>query len=138
VLRVADLSGTALFAPGITLYNPSSIFVTFGQGQNGGSIAIQALATGTYTVVVADGSTKRDGVGNYNLYFVRAPGANEGGRFFDGVTPFDTIDLGDLDSYAFTANPGRTAQITVTDTSGLTFTPVVTLHGPGGAFITFT
>ncbi len=137
LLRVADLSGTSAFFPFMTLFNPSGGYVTAGAGANVGRIEVPAGATGTYTVVVSDGSTTGDAVGSYNLYLARVPGADEGGRLYDGPTRFDAIDLGDLDSYTFAASAGQNAQVVVTDTSGGTLFPAVSLYGPTGASITF-
>lgn len=96
-----------------------------------------AGATGTYTVVVSDGSTNGEATGSYNLYLARVPGADEGGRLYDGPTRFDSIDLGDLDSYTFAASAGQNVQIVVTDTSGGALFPSVSLYGPTGNLITF-
>ncbi|MCP4288286.1 MAG: hypothetical protein GY792_28275, partial [Gammaproteobacteria bacterium] len=89
------------------------------------------------SVVVTDVSSGADATGNYDLYFVRMPGANEGGSLNNGDVISDAIDLGDLDSYTFTANAGKDVQIRITDTSGSDFYPRITLYGPDGAYITY-
>jgi hypothetical protein len=109
-IRVADTSGNDL-TPRITLYDPSGTLVTFANGANVGAISRALTENGTYTVVVSDVSAGSDATGNYNLYFVRVPGANEGGTLPNGGVVSDAIDLGDLDSYTFTANAGESVQI---------------------------
>ena len=134
-LTVADLDGGTLF-PWIGLYNPSGVLIDSSSGALVGAISRTLSATGTYTVVVRDGNTAPDETGNYEVHFVKMPGANEGGLLLDGVPVFDDVDLGDLDSYTFLASTGEMATITLTDTAGSTLFPFVALYGPSGNFIT--
>ncbi|MGI9592168.1 MAG: PKD domain-containing protein, partial [Myxococcota bacterium] len=135
LLRVADVGATTLF-PRILLYDPSGAFVTSGAGFDVGSIITTAGLTGTYTVVVLDGNSTPDETGDYDLHFVRTPGANEGGSLENGVTRFDTIDLGDLDSYTFVGSVGQNAEIIVTDLGPGPIFPAVAVYRPDGTFIT--
>jgi len=133
-LRIADTSNSA-FYPRITLYGPTGAYITY---DNDGSVAgftHTATTTGTYTVVVSDDSGNY--TGNYNFYFVRVPGANEGGSLGNGSLRTDKIDLGDLDSFTFSVQAGGQVQLTVTDTSNSSFYPNITLYGPTGAYITY-
>jgi len=84
---------------------------------------------------VADGTNTKDQTGNYDLYFVHMPGANEGGSLINGGVISNVIDLGDLDSYTFTANTGEGVQIRVADTGSNNFYPKITLYDPNGAYI---
>jgi hypothetical protein len=86
---------------------------------------------------VADGSGTKSQTGNYDLYFVHMPGANEGGSLINGGVISDAIDLGDLDSYTFTANAGEGVQIRIADTSSNDLIPRITLYDPNGAYITY-
>ena len=139
-IRVADTSGGS-FAPRVSLYRPDGSLVTSGVG--GAVAAIYCPsgtcgidATGTFTVVVADGTQGGGQTGTYDLYFTRAPGANEGGSLINGGVLHDQIDLGDLDSYTFVANAGEGVQIRVADTSGGSFAPRVSLYRPDGSLVT--
>jgi hypothetical protein len=136
-LQVADV-GSGSYTPVLTVYAPSGAVVTSVAGADVAAAEFQTPATGVYTVVIGDESSGRASTGNYALYFTHSPGANEGGALFDGVARSDTIDLGDLDSYTFSATAGQTPVITVTDTSGGPLTPVVTLYGPTGATLAST
>jgi lysophospholipase L1-like esterase len=71
------------------------------------------------------------------LYFVHAPGANEGGVLPNGGVVPGTIEVGDLDSYTFTATVGESVQLRVADLSNNTFYPIITLYGPSGNYITY-
>jgi|GEM_PF-2433536 len=61
--------------------------------------------SGTYTVVIQSGSDN-EVTGNYDLYFVRAPGANEHGSLSPGGMRTGSVSPGDLDSYTFSASAG--------------------------------
>ncbi|NJN48007.1 MAG: peptidase, partial [Candidatus Competibacteraceae bacterium] len=113
-IRVADTSNSA-FRPRVFLYRPDGSEVTntndFSVAQiicPSGKCTIDA--TGTYTVVVADWTSN---TGTYDIYFTRAPGANEGGALINGGVISGQIDLGELDSYTFFANAGESVQIRV-------------------------
>ena len=136
----SDTTGLS-FGPMVSLYDPNGVFLVM-EGENVVSHIDRTLTvTGTYTVVAEDQTTFHDKTGDYDLYFVRAPGANEGGGLINGGVRSETIDLGDLDSYTFTGNAGDYVQIRVaaldSDTSGLSFGPAVSLYDPSGTFLLF-
>jgi Bacterial pre-peptidase C-terminal domain len=136
-VRVADISGGA-FLPLIYLYGPNGSYITYNQGQTVAELNnINLAATGTYTVVVSDNSVGNAQTGNYNIYFTKASGANEGGTLGKDSNRSETIDLGDLDSYTLRVSSGAVIQLTVTDTSGGAFLPLIYLYGPNGSYITY-
>ena len=126
-LQIADLSGTS-FSPIMYVYDPTGKRII-----GGGFLAWSAEASGTYTVVVFDASGSRVQTGDYNLYFTRAPGANEGGALVNGEVVLDRIDLRDLDSYTFAANAGESVHLQLTDLSNTALSPHMYLYGPHGA-----
>ncbi len=131
-IRVADTSNND-FAPGITLYGPSGNELRGTSSPSVATIHYHGFAvSGTYTVVVTDRSNGLDATGNYNLYFVHMPGANEGGTLINGGIRTGTIDLGDLDSYTFTGTVGEYVRIRVADTSNNDFAPIIRFYGPSG------
>ena len=139
-LRVADTSGSAL-APRVTLYRPDGSQVI---GATGGSVAAILCPsgtcgidqTGTYTVVVADGSGSVSQTGTYDLNYARAPGANEHGQLSDGDLVAEFIGLGDLDSYTFAAAAGANVLLQLEDTSGSALAPGMVLYRPDGTQVT--
>ena len=135
-IRIANTSSND-FRPRITLYDPNGAYVTHNVYYGVAAISYTATATGTYTVVVADGTNAKDKTGNYDLYFVHMPGANEGGSLINGGIISDGIDLGDLDSYTFTANAGERVKILIANTNSNDFLPRITLYDPNGAYITY-
>ena len=93
-LRVADINDTSL-VPAIQLYAPDGTWISSGSGYTVAEISHALTQTGTYTVVVFDGhSSNPVNTGAYNLYFIHAPGANEGGTLINGGVISGTIDLG--------------------------------------------
>jgi len=135
-IRITDINGTP-FIPRITLYDPNGAYVTYGQGTNVGAISYKTTQAGIYTVVVSDISSGYASTGDYNVYFVHMPGANEGGNLSPGNTVYDTIDLGDLDSYTITVLAGQYIQIRITDINNTTLIPRITLYDPNGAYVTY-
>ncbi len=127
-LRMADLDKTAL-VPDIRLYGPSGGAANHTWGGSAAAITTVVSTTGTYTVVVGDRFNVT--TGDYDLYFNRIPGANEGGALVNGALVAGTIDMGDLDSFTFVASVGDTYSLQVTGTTG-TLIPQIWLYGPGG------
>ena len=139
-LRVADTETTefvdSAFFPNIILLGPSGGFITNANGALVGDIAQTLVSTGTYTVIINDESSGEDATGSYDLYFARAPGANDDGCVADGQSANGFIALGDIDSYSFQANAGTSLLVTVTDLDGGALFPRVLLFSPDGSFIT--
>ncbi|MHA1554531.1 MAG: hypothetical protein ACTSU0_08995, partial [Alphaproteobacteria bacterium] len=98
-LRIAD-TGATTFAPRIELRSPSDVSIDTSTDSVAAKIAHDVTETGTFTVLVDDSLSAG---GAYTLYFARIPGANEHGSLTNGGVHPGTIDLGDLDTYTFTA-----------------------------------
>ncbi|MEM7309386.1 MAG: hypothetical protein AAF682_22070 [Planctomycetota bacterium] len=135
-IRLADIGSTNLY-PRMTLYSPSGAYVTYDADYTVAAINATASFSGTYTLVVADGTSSHDKVGDYDVYFVRAPGANEGGALLNGGVLSDALDLGDLDSYTFTATAGQGFQIRLVDVESTGVYPRITLYAPAGGYVTY-
>ena len=150
LLRVADTESSDLFpadfSPRIDLFAPNGSSLTGSSGQLVGDIFRRNLpSTGTYTVVVSDASPGEDAAGDYRLHLAKMAGAaeNEGGVLQNGSSVDDRIDLGDLDSYTFTANIGESVLLRVADTESTDlfpadFSPRIDLFAPSGSFLTGT
>jgi Ca2+-binding RTX toxin-like protein len=139
-LRVADTETTEFvnspFFPSVRLLGPSGSLITSSSGALVGDIAQALVDTGTYTVIISDESSGEDATGSYDLYFAKAPGANDDGCIANGQSADGFIDLGDIDSYSFHATAGTSLVVTVTDLDNSAFYPSVSLLGPSGNFIT--
>ena len=132
-IRAADTSNSD-FVPHIRLYDPSGSSVGSSVGQDVATLGGLSHKTGTYTLVVGD-AYPFNRTGNYDIYFARMPGANEGGTLTNGGVVSGEIDLGDLDSYTFTANAGENFQIRAADTSNSDFVPHIRLYDPSGSSV---
>jgi hypothetical protein len=138
MLRAADLAQSgATLAPKIELLDPDSILIDTGSGSVVGTVKHTLPKTGTYTVMVSDGSQGSTLTGLYDLYFVLAPGANEGGVLPNGGVVSDNIDLGDIDSYTFSGNAGENILLRAADTlvSASNLGPSIELYDPAGNFV---
>lgn len=135
-LRMADLSRGALY-PRIYLYAPDGSYFTYDDGPTVASIIRTAPQSGTYTVVVLDASSYLDATGDYTLELVRAPGANEGGALPNGGSVSSTLDLGDLDSYTFSAQAGEGFHLRVADLATAGLYPQIYLYAPNGSYLTY-
>jgi hypothetical protein len=122
-MRLVDV-GASTFSPRLEVYNPRGVLIDTNASPDvavidttevEGGLSLTTPA-GTYTVVVSD--ENGTDTGDYDLHFVRVPGANAGGELFDGVTVFGAIELGELDSFTFTAEAGQPIEGTITDLDG--------------------
>jgi hypothetical protein len=139
-VRIADINNVPGFLPAVRVFNPNGSYCcsTTG-GEVATSIHVDAFSTGTYTLLVEDSTDFGripTGSGQYNLYFAQA-GANEGGRIYDGDLVTGQIDLGDIDSFTFTATAGQQATLQLTRTSANpNFRPRMDVLFPNGTIWT--
>ncbi|MEJ0034804.1 MAG: GDSL-type esterase/lipase family protein [Gammaproteobacteria bacterium] len=135
-LRVADTDAGSL-RPMVLLLAPDGSLLRTGYGEAIGDVTMTLPQTGTYTVLVEDtfggGIGNGTNTGNYTLYFANAPGANELGRLSSGAVVNGRIDLGDLDSFSFSATAGESATIVITGSGELR--PLLYLYGPTGEYL---
>jgi Ca2+-binding RTX toxin-like protein len=139
-LRVSDTETTEFissnFTPFIALFDPDGDLVDSDWGALVGHIDGQALSkSGTYTVVVRDNSSGDDNIGDYDVYYAKAPGASDDGCIANNQGRDGYIELGDLDSYTFDASAGINTVITITDLDVSSFTPHIALFDAGGTLI---
>ena len=133
-LRIVD-TGKGAFHPLIALYGPTGVYIDSGHGYDVGAISYHAKANGVYRIVVSDGTSDKSQVGGYLIHFALVPGANEGGVLVNGEARLGAIDLGDIDSYTFSANIGETVNLRIADTGKNNFYPLIALYGPTGTYI---
>lgn len=128
-IRAADLGLSAL-TPELAVYDPSGQLAHYTWAAATAVVTGAAMETGTYTVVVSD--RNGSGTGAYDLHFARAPGANEGGTLPNSGVKFDTLTMGDLDSYTFAMSWGESINLRFADLAASAITPEMTLYGPAG------
>ena len=132
LLRIGDLNGTSMF-PWIRVYDPNGAAVDSQFGSAVDEISAVASLSGTYTIVITDASSGFGATGPYELHYVRAPGANEGGLLPNGGVVSETLALGDLDSYTFTAAAGESFVLRIGDVNGTSMFPWLRVYDPNGA-----
>lgn len=129
--------GSPAFTPWIRVYGPSGALV--GETTSGnlftrdGWVAVQAAATGKYTVVV--GATGQGQSGDYSLTLAQVPEVyevspgDEGGPIASGASYPGTIPVGDLDLWNFTAPAGASVAVRVGSPD---ITPWIRVYNPSG------
>jgi hypothetical protein len=132
-LRFVDVAGSTL-TPGLAVYDPTGAAASWDTRSDVAYASFNAAVSGTYTVVVYDWSSNSlAGAGDYQLHFVKGPGATEHGALTPGTVVSGTIEKGDVDSYSFTADAGEAVQLRFVDVAGSTLTPGLAVYGPTGA-----
>ncbi|MCO7226763.1 hypothetical protein [Pleionea sp. CnH1-48] len=134
-LRIADTDLSGMYLR-IWLYGPDGDYITLGQGAHVGAISYQVTQSGSHTVVVTDQSSCLCNTGNYELHFVRMPGANEHGLLSQGSSVTTQLAMGDIDSYTLSAGINESLLITATDINQTSMYLRVWLYGPDGEYIT--
>ena len=133
-LQVADV-GSALLTPQLTLYAPSGAEIAVATDDDVARVEHDAVESGIFTVLVKDGTSIPKNSGAYNLYFANIPGGTEFGPLTSGVPQSETIDLGDIDTYAIFASAiGETISLELEKTSG-TGSGLLELYDPTGTLV---
>ncbi|WP_240920018.1 hypothetical protein [Paraglaciecola sp. 20A4] len=131
-IQVVDLAVGDLF-PHITLYAPDGTRVTSASHYTVANIYnVEASETGTYSLVVEDGTSRQDKIGAYPLHFAKSIGANENGTLNNGGALSSDITLGDLDTWTFEATAGELLNIQIADVDQDGLFPFMTLYAPDG------
>jgi large repetitive protein len=132
--RVADVVGGGL-SPGFTVYRPDGGVLDSTSGDRVAALSLSAPQDGTYTVVVYDASYYRDAAGAFRLYYTLAPGANAGGALVPGGMVSGVLDVGELESFTFTASVGQGVRVRVADVVGGGLSPGFTVYRPDGGVL---
>ena len=133
LVRMAKTNETDSLHPAIRLYNPSggAAISTWITGAPVTGIEYQAAESGTYTLAVCDKSFS--GTGSYKIYFAHMPDSNELEALTNDGIHDEQIDLGDIDTYTFTAEAGQIVLIRMVDTSEAgSLHPAIRLYNPSG------
>ncbi len=119
--------------PWIRVYRPNGTYESGSYAQLVAQLSFTASSTGTYTVVISDGSGSTANTGGYEIHYVRTPGANEQGELINAGIRVGEIDLGDLDSFTFSAESGQSVLLSAVRTSG-NLNPWIRVYRPNGTY----
>jgi hypothetical protein len=128
--------GTTSFLGKLQLYGPTGALLDTAQGQFDNLISYTATNSGTFTVLVS--SYSLGDTGTYVLHLAQFPEAftipagDQGGRITGGASYLGTINLGDLDIWAFTACKGDLINLTLDTTN---FLGKLQLYGSNGMLL---
>ena len=142
VLRKVQLSATNGFAVRMRTYDPNGVLIDTTSAGGVDEYAFTATATGTFTVLLADGSGAQSGTGTYRIYFVKLPGVygtpigDQGGEIANGSSFVGTIETGDIDVWSFNACNGDAFMLQLDElTGGSSFVPQMRLYGRDGVLL---
>jgi hypothetical protein len=146
VLRAGTLASTNNFGPWLRVYGPDGTLLgSYDPGSPAvAEVTLRATNSGTFTVLVADGSYFNDnygGTGTYQLSYVKAPGTlvispgEQGGPLTNGTLNAGTITVGDIQAWSFTATNGDSVVLRAGRLSGSYFEPWLRVYGPDGALL---
>jgi hypothetical protein len=140
-VRVGETGGTGL-TPYLGLYGPTGALLDSSAIAGTADVSFRATNSGTFLVLVTDLSGAFAGSGSYRLTLAKtgspimtSPG-DEGGPLTNGVIHTGFIDVGDLDTWSFTANAGDSIALRMGElTNASPLTPAMWLYGPTGALL---
>ena len=134
-IHAVDLERTDLFMY-MTLYAPDGTYVNkAGYYTVAHFYNLVATQTGTYTLLVQDGTGNRTEVGDYEIHFAKSLGANENGQLVNAGSVTGDISLGDLDTWTFEATEGERLNIHAVDLERTDLYMHMTLYAPDGTYV---
>ena len=132
-LNLAD-SMTTNFSPDLRLHDPSGALAISDADLVTATIRdFEILTSGTWTVVISDSGA--DFAGEYELFFANVRGANEKGLLPNDTNKTESLALGDIDTWTFTAAAGDTVYLNVADILQTNFSPDVLVYGPDSVLL---
>lgn len=136
-VRIADVAFSALY-PRLSIYGPDGGLVHAASSATVVKLSGAAPVTGTYTVVLTDISSGLSATGDYELFFVRYPDADELGPLEDGGSVSNSIGLGDIDTWTFSIEAGERFELRAADSGVTALDPLMRLFDPFGGLVTST
>ena len=135
ILRVGKV-GTGSFNPWLRLLNPNGVLLGSSSTASATEIAVTATNTGSFTVLISDGSVGHNQTGSYRLSLARPGTALGTGPLTNGLATTGSIALGSLDVWTFTANSGESLAVRMGElTPNSTLTPYLRLYGPDATLL---
>ena len=143
VLRRTQLTGTNNFGVWMRVYDPDGVLINPFAAGGVSEYAFTATTSGTYTVLMSDGSGAAAGTGTYRFHFAKLPGSfvippgDDGGPLpGSGGVRTGTGEPGDMDLWTFPASIGdrivlRRTQLTGTNNFGVW----MRVYDPNGVLI---
>jgi trimeric autotransporter adhesin len=142
VVRMAEVAVGGAMTPWVRIYSPTGALLASSFSAVTAEVVATAAASGTFLVVVGDGSAGLAGSGAYRLTVAKTGSdvvvstGDEGGPMTNGVMHTGTIDVGDLDLWTVTANVGESIVVRMGEVAvGGTLTPWVRIYSPTGAIM---
>jgi hypothetical protein len=141
IVRAGETTTSGL-TPWLRLYGPNGVLLNADFNTAVAEVTARATNSGTFLVVVGDGSVGLGGSGNYRLSLARTGGplvitsGDEGGGMTAQSVYDAAIEVGDLDAWTFTACAGDRISLRVEEVvPGSPLTPWIRLYGRDGALL---
>ena len=135
-IQLSDVDRNNYF-PWMVLYSPEGERLSQSGNYSVASIRnLLATQTGTYTLLVQDGTSRRDQTADYEIYFAKSLGANEHGKLSGAGSYFETVTQGDLDTFTFDGAVGDEVTLVMREIDAINLYPFMTVHGPDGSYLT--
>ncbi|MEO1081811.1 MAG: hypothetical protein AAFY29_19795 [Pseudomonadota bacterium] len=125
------------FTPTLELFAPGGTRLANIARSDSASVNLIAETTGTFSIRVSDDA--RDTSGDFRLDVSELPGSNDGGTLNNGSVVTESLALGEVRAYQFSADDGDLVIATLNDAlqSG-SLRPKLELYSPGGALLSST
>lgn len=135
LLSFGEISGS--FTPEIEVFGPNGAPVVWDQAAFTDTIGISPSVDGVYKVLLKNNSTFASGSYRASLLVLPAPidTSGDNGALTAGELASGTIDVGDLDVWAFNAEVGDNLSMVLAEVNTGSFRPGLALFGPSGNFI---
>ncbi|MEO8136644.1 MAG: hypothetical protein ABI831_22055, partial [Betaproteobacteria bacterium] len=141
-IRMAEDTAGLSLTPWLRIYSPAGAKLDDSFSTIGAEVAVpSAPASGTYLVVVADGSNSWAGSGAYRLTLAKTgspvtvtPG-DQGGPLTNGFMHTGNINVGDLDLWTVDAVAGEAIVVRMGETISSTLTPWLRIYSPAGTLL---
>ncbi|MFT7671064.1 MAG: hypothetical protein ACI8X5_003780 [Planctomycetota bacterium] len=136
VLRAVNHTDTSL-DPYIVVYDPTGQVVIGDSGSHVSALSFVPTITGIYTLSISDYGPApwEDGVGEYQIHFVNAPGANEHGALVNGGSVSGFISMGDLDTFIFDVNANESVVLRTANGTDTSLDPHMVVYDPTGQVV---
>jgi large repetitive protein len=131
MLSIVDAGDDALSL--VSLYRPDGSLAETRSGDSLVRWSFAASQTGTYRLVIENSSTDSPPNASYDVHFVMAPGANQGGLLSPGSVVNGALPVGGLESYTFKAKAGEGVMLRVAELNDGALIPGFTVYRPDGS-----
>ncbi|MFK7828492.1 MAG: thrombospondin type 3 repeat-containing protein [Congregibacter sp.] len=136
IATLAD-AGDTDFTPNLELFAPDGTRLANITREDSASVNLTAETTGSYSIRVSDDAN--DTAGSFRLDVSRLSGSNDGGTLSNGASLTESLALGEVRAYQFSANAGDLVIATLNDAlQSSSLRPRLEVYAPDGTRLSST